>query len=195
MRRVFMLILSGLAGSLALVSVALAKGPDPADYPLRVHILANTTHSHHNRETKILADMQGYLNGAGGADLFENGEPQGFEFTYNCIDPLRASGGYETYPARWKKKEKTLQILIPQPGKPWNMDTCDLQVEMRPGLAYSWNDQDDAVLEESAAAFKDWMAKHQYDPEKGRDLPMEPAPASKEAGETGSSSSEPAKPQ
>jgi hypothetical protein len=34
---------------------------------------------------------------------------------------------------------------------------------------------DDTVVEESAAKFKDWMVKHQYDPEKGMDEPSEVA--------------------
>jgi len=42
---------------------------------------------------------------------------------------------------------------------------------MRPGLAYFWNDQDDKVVEESAAVFKEWMAKNHYNPEKDMDLP------------------------
>jgi hypothetical protein len=56
------------------------------------------------------------------------------------------------------------------------MESCDLQVVlMRPGLAYFWNVDDDTVVEELAAKFKDWMVKHQYDPEKGMDEPSEVA--------------------
>lgn len=176
MRRIFVCVLSGLAGCLAFSAVVLAKGPDPADYPLRVHVLKNTSRSRHSRESKTFSETPDYLDGAGGADLFESGQPMGFQFRYSCIEPLKASEGYATYPARWKKREKTLEILVPQAGKPWNMESCDLQVVlMRPGLAYFWNVDDDTVVEELAAKFKDWMVKHQYDPEKGMDEPSEVA--------------------
>jgi len=188
MLRIFLFILSGLAGSFLLATAAQAKAPDPADYPLRVHILKNSSRSRHARESKSFGEGD-YLDGEGGADLFENGQPVGFEFSYACIDPLRASGAYAAYPARWKKRDKTLEILIPQPGKPWNMDTCELQTHMRPGLAYSWNDQDEAVVEESAAVFRAWMVKHKYDPEKDMDDPLEDPPAPAGAPEAGSSSS------
>jgi hypothetical protein len=186
MRRVLLFLLSGLAGTLFLATAAQAKGPDPADFPLRVHILKNSSRSRHARESKSFGEGD-YLDGEGGADLFENGQPTGFEFTYSCIDPLRASAAYATYPARWKKRGKTLEILIPQPGKPWNMETCELQTTMRPGLAYAWNDQDDAVVEQSAAVFKAWMVAHRYDPEKDMDDPLEDPPAA--AGTPGTDSS------
>jgi hypothetical protein len=83
---------------------------------------------------------------------------------------LRTSGGYATFPARWKKREKTLEVLLPEAGKPWNNVTCDLHAEMRPGLVFFL--RNDLLAEESAAVLKDWMAKHQYDPEKGKEDPQ-----------------------
>jgi hypothetical protein len=193
-RRVVIFALSGLAGFLLLSTVVLAGSRDPADYPLRVHILKNSARSRHSRESRSFSETPDYLDGEGGADLFESGEPRGFMFRYSCVDPLRPSGSYETYPARWKKKEKTLEILVPQQGKPWNMESCDLQVEMKIGLAYFWNDDDDTVVEEPVAVFKNWMVKHQYDPEKGKDMPMELASPPAGAGDTGWSSSQQARP-
>jgi hypothetical protein len=172
MRRVLVCMLSGLAGCLLFSTMVLAKGPDPADYPLRVHVLKNSARSRHSREGKSSSDTLDYLDGEGGADLFEAGQPTGFQFKYSCIEPLKASEAYATYPARWKKRDKTVEILIPQAGKPWNMETCDLQVATRPGLAYFWNPDDDRVVEESAAKFKEWMVRHQYDPEKDMDEPI-----------------------
>ncbi len=131
-----------------------------------------------------------FWTGRAAGDLFEGGQPMGFEFRYSCADPIRTSEAYATYPARWKKKDKTLEILLPQPGKPWNMEGCDLQVVARPGLAYFWNADDDRVVEESAAKFKEWMVKHQYDPEKDLNDPigLDAEPSAPE--EPGSSSSQ-----
>jgi hypothetical protein len=170
MRRIFMFALSGIVVSLALATAVMAGGPDPANYPLRVYIFKYVSLSRHNRESKNSSDAPDYVDGHGLADLFENGEPRGFIFSYSCIDSLRNSGGYATFPARWKKKEKTLEVLLPEVGKPWNNVTCDLRTEMRPGLAFFL--RDDSIAEESAAVFKDWMVKHQYDPEKGKDDPL-----------------------
>jgi hypothetical protein len=190
MRRIFICVLCGLAASLSLSTAVMARGPDPADHPLRVHILKNTSRSRHSRESKNFSDMPDYLDGEGGADLFESEMPRGFEFRYSCVDLLKASEGYASYPARWKKKERTLEILVPLAGKPWVLETCDLQVQMRPGLAYFWNEDDDTVVEESAAVFKAWMVKHQYDPERDMDMPMDLGSEPARTGETGSSSSQ-----
>jgi len=192
MRRIFISIFCGLAGLLSFSTAALARGPDPDNYPLRVHILKNV--ARHDADKAYAAknpeNMADYIEGQGAADLFENGQPRGFIYTYSCVAPLLASGGYASYPARWKKKDKVLEILVPEVGKPWNVEGCDLQPTMRPGLAYFWNDEDDTVKEESAAVFKAWMVKHHYDPEKDLDLPIDVAPEPAGNGQTGSSSSQ-----
>ena len=173
MQRFYLYCLFSLAVCLSLSAAAFAGGPNPDNYPLRVHILKNVARPDANKAyaAKNPENMADYIEGQGAADLFENGQPRGFLYTYSCVQPLVASAGYATYPARWKKKDKVLEILVPQPGKPWNMEACELQPSMRPGLAYFWSDQDDKVVEESAAVFKDWMAKNHYDPEKDMDLP------------------------
>jgi hypothetical protein len=186
--------LIGLAGFIALSTVVQAKAPDAADYPLRVHVLKDLASARPNRGGKFEAESPGAMVGTGAADLFEGGEPMGFQFKFSCAVPLRASEEYATYPARWKKRDKTLEILLPERGKPWEMDPCDLQVQPRPGLAYFWDPEDDRVVEEAAAKFKDWMVKHRYDPEKDMDLPLDPAPEvggqSTGTAEPGSSSSQ-----
>ena len=170
MRRVFLIGLAAVVGCLALSSAVEAGGPDPADYPLRVLVFKNTFQSRHPRESKHFEDGPDYVDGMGVANLFEKGTPRAFEYTYSCIEGMRASSGYETFPARWKKKDKTLQLLVPRPGKPWDSVTCDLRAEMRDGSAFYWKDDELAV--EGAAAFKDWMVKHQYDPENDKNDPV-----------------------
>ncbi|MGD0734332.1 MAG: hypothetical protein ABR976_04255 [Terracidiphilus sp.] len=170
MRRVFLVGLGAVAGFLAISTAVRAGGPDPADYPLRVHVLKNTSQPRNARASKSLSDSPDYIDGMGVADLFEAGEPQGFEFSYSCMGGLKASVGYGTYPARWKKRAKTLEILVPQAGKPWNLETCGLRAEMRPGLAFVLNN--DQVAEEAAKLFKEWMLKHQYNPEKDQNDPV-----------------------
>jgi len=188
MGRIFIGILSGFAGLMAFTAVVQAKGPDATDYPLRVHVLKNLASARPDRGGKFAAESPGSMIGAGAADLFEGGEPMGFQFKFSCSVPLRPSEGYATYPARWKKQDKTLEVLLPERGKPWNLNPCDLQVQPRPGLAYFWDPEEDRVVEESAAKFKDWMVKHRYDPEKDLDFPLDPAP---EAGGQGTGTAQP----
>ena len=41
----------------------------------------------------------------------------GFDFNYSCSEKLKASFGYETYPAKWKKQDKVITVLVPVMGK------------------------------------------------------------------------------
>jgi hypothetical protein len=170
MRPVFLFALSAVVVCLAVSMPALAGKPDPDKYPLRVHIFRYAVQQHPGRELKSQSDMAAYVSGMGHADLFENGEPRGFQFRYSCTVAMLASERYSTFPARWKKKDATLEILLPESGKPWNMESCNLQTEMRSGLVFYWKNGE--VAEEAAAALKDWMVKHQYDPENGKEEPV-----------------------
>ena len=174
MRRAFFFAL-GLFGFCILPATRMfAKDAD--DFPLRVVIFRNIEHGRHTREAKSFNDTPDYLDGMGQADLFENSMPQAFEYTYGCMPGVRPSGGYEAFPARWKKPGKTLEILVPEPGRPWNNVSCVLHATMQPGMALFWSNDDD-VMQEPAAKFKEWMVKHQFDPENGKVMPIEPAPA------------------
>lgn len=192
MNRVFLYMLCGLVSSLAIPTVALAGGPDPANYPLRVHIMKFNTRARDTRQTGD-HDAPEFVEGMGVADLFENGEPRGLEFSYSCIGGMKESGGYGTYPARWKKKDKTLEILLPETGKPWNLQSCDLHAEMQLGLVFYW--RKGVLAEEAAKVLKDWMVKHQYDPEKDMNDPVMVAGEPDAAGGDGTGDSQIAEPE
>lgn len=173
MRRALLLISGIFAFCLLPAMQAFAKDAD--DFPLRVVIFHNTEHGRHEREAKISNETPEYLDGMGQADLFENSQPVAFEYNYTCTPGMRSSGGYETFPARWKKRDKALEILVPEPGKPWNNVSCVLHTTMQPGTALFWND--DEVMQEPVVKFKEWMASRLFDPENGKVMPIEPEPA------------------
>jgi hypothetical protein len=157
MRKAFL-----IAGCLSILIAANAGKLNMADFPLRVHIFGFNGAAHY---------YAGSLNSVDGerrANLYENGEPRGFDFSYNCADRLRMSPGFETYMARWKKPGKTLEILLPVFGKPDASETCDLKVLMK-DTAYMR--RNGLLGEEPASVFKDWMIKHKYDPEHGLNQP------------------------
>lgn len=172
MRRAIYCALSGFALCL-LFSTGVLAARNLAEYPLRVHIFQFNGYSHYAfRQVE-------YVDGEGRANLYENGEPRGFDFKYRCGERLRGNAGFETYPAKWKKPGKELEILLPQFGKPDSYDTCDLEVLMKADVVY--HRSNGLLGEEAAARFKEWMVKHQYDPEHGKNEPVAAPPDAKKA--------------
>ncbi len=159
-----------LAATVLFSLLVLAESKNPADYPLRIHIFGrNQTTFYHNRavdETK----------GEGRANLFENGEPHALEFTYECPEKLMPSFGFETYPAKWKKPNQELVILVPVIGKSNAYFTCKIKTEMKD---YAYVVVNGRLVSEQPARYKEWMLKHDYDPEHGKNVPdLQPKPAS-----------------
>jgi hypothetical protein len=139
-----------------------AESKNPADYPLRIHIFRrNETTFYQNR-------MAEETKGEGRANLFENGEPKGVDFQYDCSEKLQTSSGFETFPARWKKPNLELIVLMPEFGKQGSYSTCRLKVQMKDFTYYSHNG---TLGTEPIESFKQWMTKHDYDPEHGKDTP------------------------
>ena len=97
MRRIFLCAFTGLAASAMFSTAVRAASPNVANYPLRVHIVANNNRTHYRNQ------VLDYVDGEGRANLFENGQPRGFDYGFRCDDRIRLSPGYETYLARWKK--------------------------------------------------------------------------------------------
>ena len=159
--------LIGMAACLLLTAAAWAGRSNAADYPLRVHIYEFSAHSHYYDRSLQQVD------GEGRANLFENGQPKGFDFSYQCGTRILASDGYETYMARWKKPGRELEILLPvMGGKPGEMNACDLKVGLKEDTVY--HRHNGLLSEEPAAKYKEWMDKHQYDPEHGKNEPLNP---------------------
>jgi len=140
-----------------------AGGYNLAQYPLRVHIFQRTEQAHSSRQTVE------WVEGEGKADLFEGGGARGFDFGFHCGGRLMTSSGFETYPARWKTEGRLLEILLPVMGKPDAMNSCELKVAMKDFAYYRKGGN---LSQEPAAAFKEWMEKHQYDPQKGKTQPV-----------------------
>jgi hypothetical protein len=143
--------------SIALVLIfiltpALKAGPKSlADYPLRIYVFRRTeTTFYHNR-------MPEETKGEGRANLFENDEPRGVDFEFDCSERLQTSSGFETFPAKWKKPKKELIVLMPEFGKEGSYSTCKFKVQMKDFAYYVHN----GVLgTEPTDVFKQWMTKH-----------------------------------
>jgi hypothetical protein len=140
-----------------------AESKNPADYPLRLHVfgLSETTFYHHREEEEAKGD--------GRADLYENGEARGVDFSYDCPYEVRTSFGYQTYPARWKKPGRELVVLMPVFGKSGEFFTCHFSTDVK-DFAYARGKN--GLNSEPVAQFKLWMQRHDYDPEHGKDVPV-----------------------
>ena len=151
-------------GVFLLMSSSVMRGDSKniADYPLRVHIFNKSqTTFYHNRYAEE-------AKGEGRANLFENGEVHGIDFTFDCDQKLKASFGYETYPAKWKKPGQSLTVLLPVFGKSNAYFTCELKSAVK-DFAYAAHDG--RMSSESPEKFKQWMIRHDYDPEHGKNTP------------------------
>ena len=90
---------------------------------MRVHVFRrNETTFYHNRQAEE-------AKGEGRANLFEGGEPKGLDFQFECSEKMQTSSGYETFPAKWKKPNQELVVLMPEFGKPGHYNTCNFKVE------------------------------------------------------------------
>jgi hypothetical protein len=143
-------------------SVVNADSKNIADYKLRIHIFSrNQTTFYHNREEED-------AKGEGRANLFENGEVHGVDFNFECDQKLRASFGYETYPARWKKPGRELTLLMPVFGKSSAYYTCTVNTDVKP---FAYTRSQGNLISESPEQYKAWMVRHDYDPEQGKNTP------------------------
>ena len=158
MRFLSLLLLLSLVAS----SNSFADSKDPSDYPLRIHVFnREQTTFYHNRMTDD-------AKGDGRANLFENGEPKGVDFSYECSEKVRPSFGYETYPAKWKKPGQELTVLMPVFGKAGKYFTCNFKTDVKDFAYLTHNGQ---MRSEPVSDFKTWMQKHDYDPEHGKNQP------------------------
>jgi hypothetical protein len=152
---------------LLIPAILTAESKNPADYPLRLHIFnrSQTTFYEHRSADEA--------KGEGRADLYSGGEAHGVDFTYDCSEKVKASFGYETYPAKWKKPNQELVVLLPVFGKAGAYYTCNFKTDVKD---FAYATQNGKLREEPVAAFKTWMTKHEYDPEHGKNVPVKPEP-------------------
>jgi hypothetical protein len=105
------------SGIVAVNGFARASEPDQSAYPLRVQVMHTGWHRTAWRAT-----------GFGKADLKEDGQVQGFDYTFDCREPFLASKGADSYLARWKNVGSELAILTRSASDPNKYSECDLKV-------------------------------------------------------------------
>jgi hypothetical protein len=154
--------LSVMVMALGMGVSARAESKNMADYPLRIHIFSRneTTFYHH--------EWVDNTKGEGRGNVFENGEAHGVDFSFDCSQKIKASFGYETYAAKWKKPGKQLTVLFPEFGKTGSYFTCTINTDVKD---FAYASRQGRMSSEPVADFKRWMTNHDYDPEHGKDVP------------------------
>jgi hypothetical protein len=159
----FMRRLLALCFCFLLTATALyADSKNPADYPLRVHIYA------HSGTNFYRGEYMDEAKGEGRADLFENSVPHGIDYTFECDQKVKASFGYETYPAKWKKPGKELTVLLPVFGETGHYFTCTLKTDVKD---FAYGTRNGRLVQESVEDYRAWMLRTDYDPEQGKNVP------------------------
>jgi len=143
----------------------------PAFIPLRIHIFSPSETNFY--QSRRISESKG----EGRANLFANGEVHGVDYNFDRSQKLKASFGYETYPAKWKKQNQELIVLLPVFGKSDAYFTCALKTDVKD---YAYVSHDCRLSSEPTSEFRAWMDRHGYDPEHGKDVPVkiEAKPAS-----------------
>jgi hypothetical protein len=145
-----------------------------ADYTLRIRVYSkDSTTFYHNR-------IEEESKGEGRGDIFEGDDVHGVDFNFACDEKFKASFGYQTFPARWKKPGRVLTVLLPIFGKSNTYFTCNFNTDVKD---FVYNRHDGHMSSEPEARYKLWMAKHEYDPVHGKDAPIKVDAADSEAGE------------
>jgi hypothetical protein len=101
---------------------AYASSPDPDRFQLQVHVFERSV-----RRVKRF----GAYKGEGKANLIEAGQINGIEFAYDCDYKFHSSEADEFYPARWKRQNETMDILMGELGSDTKTHTCELKIQMK----------------------------------------------------------------
>jgi len=156
-------------GVFLIPGVLKAESKNPSDYPIRVHVVVRSETTFYRQRNADEAKGDGIGN------LFSESNVQGFDFSFDCSQRLQSSLGYETYPAKWKKPNQELTVLLPVFGKANSYFTCNLKTDLKDFAYYTSNH---TTQSEPATQFKQWMVKHDYDPVHGKKTPVQPSTGS-----------------
>lgn len=130
----------------ALLNPTVSPAKDPADYPLSVHIL----HAQWNR------DRHGVHHGWGRGNIREGDTVRGFDYSFDGCTPFRETISPQKYPAKWKKPQLQLQVLVSEIGKVNKFETCNVNTSLIEGVYMRGPGGIRALSQEQ---FKAWRVK------------------------------------
>jgi hypothetical protein len=123
-------------------------GKDPANYPLKVHILQQNWSSRNLRYNDN--------RGEGRGNIWEGDSIHAFDYTYECGFGLRRTARNQPYLGKWKKPQHNLALLAPKIGKDNKYQECDLKTTVHPGVYVIGGG---GITEMSQEEFKSWRTR------------------------------------
>jgi hypothetical protein len=123
---------------------------NPADYPLKVHILQQSWASHNNYRNEF--------KGTGRGNVWEGDLIHAFDYSYDCSFGVRRTARNQPYIAKWKKPHLRLALLASQIGKQDKYQECILKTTVHEGVYILGRG---GITEMSQAEYEDWKAKQQ----------------------------------
>ena len=141
------------AAVLICLSLSAFAGKNPADYPLKVHILQQAWGSHNVRYSDYRATGRG--------NIWDGDVVHAFDFSYDCSFGVRRTARNQPYLGKWKKPQQRLALLAVDIGKPDKYHECDLKTTVRPGVYILGQG---GIVEMSQADYKKWKATRSAPP-------------------------------
>jgi hypothetical protein len=135
--------------TLFLSPIVVLAGKDPADYPLKVHVLQQNWGSHNVRYNEY--------RGIGRGNIWEADGVHAFDFTYDCSFPVRRTARNQPYLAKWKKAPTKLAVLAEKIGNEEKFQECDLKTTLHSGVYILANG---GITEMSQADYKNFKARN-----------------------------------
>jgi hypothetical protein len=145
MNRAFLLLIA-----LLIFPLLVFAGKDPANYPLKVHILQQNWASRNLRYNDN--------RGEGRGNIWEGDSIHAFDYTYECGFGLRRTARNQPYLGKWKKPQHSLALLAPKIGKDNKYQECDLKTTVHAGVYVLGGG---GITELSQEEFKAWKAKRE----------------------------------
>ena len=97
-----------------------ASPRDLSPYTLRLQVMQVT-------ETTQFA----YTNGIAQANVIDGDKIQGADLKFNCNFRVLPTNGSDRYLAKWKKPERSIELLVAEIGHPDNLRSCDADVTLK----------------------------------------------------------------
>jgi hypothetical protein len=145
MNRAFLLLIA-----LLIFPLLVFAGKNPANYPLKVHILQQNWASRNLRYNDN--------RGEGRGNIWEGDSIHAFDYTYECGFGLRRTARNQPYLGKWKKPQHSLALLAPKIGKDNKYQECDLKTTVHAGVYVLGGG---GITELSQEEFKTWKAKRE----------------------------------
>jgi len=105
---------------------------DLSDYPLKVEILMNHYDRYRPRPVRDPYYWLYRVNGQG--NVMDGSTVHAFDFKYENYRVIRFTAPNQTYPAKWKKPQRELEVLAPDIGHEGKYITCDMDTTVHEGV-------------------------------------------------------------